>query len=150
MGVDVVVNDEMGPEAPESFRERDATAVVESSVRAVLDDRGVGDGELSVTLLDDRAMAAMNKRWKGREGPTDVLAFPLSEPDQPLVGDVYLGLERAAAQAAEHDESPTRELARLAVHGTLHVLGFDHPEGGREQSEMWRHQERILEGLALQ
>ncbi|MFP4624359.1 MAG: rRNA maturation RNase YbeY, partial [Gemmatimonadota bacterium] len=109
----------------------------------------VEEGELSLTLLDDPAMAALNRRWKGRSGPTDVLAFSLHEPGQPIMGDVYLSVERAAAQAAELGEPPARELARLAVHGTLHVLGWDHPELGREGSEMWRHQERILAGLGM-
>ncbi len=68
-------------------------------------------------------------------------------PDEPPVGDIYLGTERAIEQAAEQGEPPARELARLAVHGTLHVLGYDHPETDRESSEMWRHQERIVTGL---
>jgi probable rRNA maturation factor len=89
----------------------------------------------------------MNREWKGRDAPTDVLAFPLHEPGQPPLGDVYLGFDRAAAQAAELGEPRERELARLAIHGTLHVLGWDHPEEGRESTEMWAHQERILKGL---
>lgn len=125
----------------------DPVAPVERAVSATLADRGVAVGTLSVTLLDDVAMAAMNRQWKGREGPTDVLAFALHDDGDPIVGDVYLGVERATAQAAEVGEPVDRELARLAIHGTLHVLGWDHPEEGREESEMWDHQERILDGL---
>lgn len=125
----------------------DARVVVERAARAALRDRGIEEGELSVTLLDDAAMAAMNQQWKGREGATDVLAFALHAEEQPLMGDVYVGVERAAVQAAELDEPVVRELARLVIHGTLHVLGFDHPEEEREASEMWSHQERILDGL---
>jgi probable rRNA maturation factor len=126
-----------------------AERVVERAVLAVLADRDVARAELSVTLLDDAGMAALNREWKGRDSPTDVLAFPLHEEGDPPVGDIYLGAERAADQGAVVGESTERELARLAIHGTLHVLGWDHPEDGRESSEMWSHQERILAGLEL-
>lgn len=124
-------------------------ALVERAARAALEDRGVEEGELSITLFDDAAMAGMNQEWKDREGPTDVLAFSLGGDSEPLMGDVYIGVERAAAQAAELDEPFSRELARLTIHATLHVLGWDHPEEKREESEMWRHQERILAELAI-
>lgn len=126
-----------------------ATAVVERAARATAADRGVVDGELSLTLLDDAAMTGLNRDWLDRDRPTDVLAFALHGPDEPPVGDIYLGVERAIEQAAERGERPARELARLAVHGTLHVLGYDHPEVDRESSEMWQHQERIVAGLEV-
>lgn len=124
-----------------------AVAVVERAARATLMDRGTAEGALSITLADDAAMTAMNRQWKGREEPTDVLAFALHGEDEPLVGDVYVGVERAVEQAADHGEPLRRELARLAIHGTLHTLGWEHPEEDRESSEMWEHQERILAGL---
>lgn len=127
----------------------DARGVVERAARATAADRGVEDGELSLTLLDDEAMTTLNRDWLDRDRPTDVLAFALHGPDEPPVGDIYLGIERAAEQAAEQGETPARELARLAVHGTLHVLGFDHPEADRESSEMWQVQERIVAGLEV-
>jgi probable rRNA maturation factor len=128
---------------------RAAERLVERAVLAVLADRGVASAELSVTLLDDEAMAALNREWKGLDSPTDVLSFPLHEEGGAPIGDIYLGAERAAEQGAAVGESTERELARLAIHGTLHVLGWDHPEDGRESSEMWVHQERILAGLEL-
>ena len=128
----------------------DGEAVVEQAARATAADRGVEEGELSLTLLDDDAMAALNRDWLERDGPTDVLAFALHGAGEAPVGDIYLGVDRAVAQAAEEEEPPRRELARLAVHGTLHVLGYDHPESGREQSEMWQHQERIVAELELE
>ncbi len=95
-------------------------------------------------------MAALNREWKGRDAPTDVLAFALHEDGEPPLGDVYVGAERAVAQAADLGDSATRELARLAIHGTLHVLGWDHPEDDREASEMWEHQEAILDALGVE
>lgn len=124
--------------------------LVERAIRAVLEDREVGDAQLSVTLLDDAAMAALNREWKGVDAPTDVLAFPLYAEGESPVGDVYLGAERAAEQGAAVGESAARELARLAIHATLHILGWDHPDEGRESSEMWAHQERILDGLGVE
>lgn len=144
MAVELLVNAAEGVEGLDSAR-----PVVERAVRAVLDDAGVADGELSVTLLDDPGMAEMNRQWKGRQGATDVLAFSLHGEGEPLLGDVYLGVDRAADQARTHGETVARELARLAVHGTLHVLGHDHPEEEREDSEMWRLQERIVGGIDL-
>lgn len=137
---------DVNPEAPGAA---EAAALVERAVRAALTDRQVADAELSVTLLDDAAMTQMNREWKGRESPTDVLAFALHEPGTAPLGDIYVGFERAGAQASEAGESRERELCRLAIHGTLHVLGFEHPEEGREATEMWAHQERILTGLEV-
>jgi probable rRNA maturation factor len=118
--------------------------VVERAVRAVLRDRGVSEAEFSVTLLDDDGMAALNREWKGRDVATDVLAFALHEDGEPPLGDVYLGADRAVEQGEAEGEPIVRELARMTIHGTLHVLGFDHDEVDREASELWRHQERIL------
>jgi probable rRNA maturation factor len=128
----------------------ETAALVEGAVRAATTAEGVSDAELSLTLMDDEAMASLNLRWKERDAPTDVLAFSLHGPGEPPEGDIYLGVERAAAQAEELGESRDRELARVAIHGTLHVLGWDHPERGREASEMWERQERILEGLGVE
>jgi probable rRNA maturation factor len=124
-----------------------AERLVAAAARAVLADFGVVEAELSITLLDDDQMAALNREWKGRDEPTDVLAFPLYEEGEAPVGDIYLGVERGAEQGAAEGETVPRELARLAIHGTLHVLGFDHPEEEREGTVMWAHQERILDGL---
>lgn len=128
----------------------DDAGVVERAARATVADRGVEDGALSLTLLDDRAMATLNRDWLNGDGATDVLAFALHDPDEPPIGDIYLGVERAVAQARAAEEPASRELARLAVHGTLHVLGWDHPEVDREQSEMWEHQERIVAALGIE
>lgn len=127
---------------------RDAVEIVERAARAALLARGVHDGELSVTLLGDRAIAELNRVWLGHEGPTDVIAFTLHESGEPPLGDVYIGIRQASRQAGALGVDPKEELARLAIHGTLHVLGFDHPAGAdRTSGPMWREQERILAGL---
>lgn len=103
------------------------------------------DAELSITLLDDAGMAAMNAQWLQHDGPTDVISFPLFEPGEPVVGDVYIGFDQVVRHARENAVRVREELARVAVHGALHVLGHDHPEGpGRVRSAMWRLQEAIV------
>ncbi|MBI4540025.1 MAG: rRNA maturation RNase YbeY [Gemmatimonadetes bacterium] len=103
------------------------------------------DGEVSVTLVDDRTIALLNRRYLRRRGPTDVIAFALHEPGAPVLGDVYIGVDQAMRQAAELGVAPHEELVRLAVHGVLHVLGYDHPEGAeREESQMARRQEVLV------
>lgn len=119
--------------------------------------RGVLAGErrratVSVTFLGKRAMRTLNRRWKRHDGPTDVISFALPGMAGPgaeeLVGDVYLCPEVAAREARRRALALREELCRLVIHGTLHVLGWDHPEGeGRERSAMWRKQERYLERL---
>ncbi len=110
--------------------------------------RQVVDGEISLTLLGDAAIADLNRRYLRHEGPTDVIAFALYGEGEAPVGDVYVGYEQAVRQAAENGVPLEQELARLAVHGTLHVLGEEHPEGeDRLESGMWSLQERIVAGL---
>ena len=107
------------------------------------------DADLSVTFLGLLTMRRLNRRYKGRDEPTDVIAFALETPDRRTVGDVYLCAAVAARQARRHGVSRREELIRLVVHGILHVLGHDHPDGaGRTASPMWRRQERYVERLA--
>jgi len=125
-----------------------APSVVRRVVRAVLrGERRVA--RVSVTFLGLERMRRLNLRYKGVDRPTDVLAFTLDQPGGPPVGDVYVCARVAAREARARDLSVREELIRLVVHGTLHALGHDHPEGpGRERSAMWRRQERYVEALA--
>lgn len=119
-----------------------------SAVEAALRTEAYDDAEISLTLLADAAIAALNERYLDHEGPTDVLSFTLHEPGESPLGDVYIGWEQALRQAERLDVPAAEELVRLAVHGTLHVLGHDHPAGeAREASEMWTLQERIVRSL---
>jgi len=86
-------------------------------------------------------------RCTGRRGLTDVIAYSLPQPDGRLLGDVYISPD-AAAGATRNGAGLREELIRLAVHGTLHVLGYDHPDGaGRTRSRMWQLQERYVKRL---
>ena len=104
---------------------------------------------ISVTFLGRDSMRRLNARHKGRDRPTDVLAFALSGPGAEVIGDVYVCAWVARREARARGIPLREELVRLVVHGTLHVLGREHPEGPeRTRSAMWRRQERYVEALA--
>jgi len=89
-------------------------------------------------------MRRLNRRATGHRGLTDVIAYALPQPDGTLLGDVYI-CPAAAAREMKNGGRMDEELVRLVVHGTLHVLGYDHPHGpGRTRSAMWRRQERYV------
>jgi probable rRNA maturation factor len=103
-------------------------------------ERAPAGSHVDITLLSAAAMRRLNRRATGRRGLTDVLAYALPQPDGSIQGDVYISPDAAKFERAE--------LVRLAVHGTLHVLGYDHPDGpGRMRCRMWRLQERYVDKL---
>lgn len=121
--------------------------VLEQAVRHTVDREGGEVVEISLALLGDDDIRELNQRFLGHDRPTDVIAFTLGE-DAERVGDVYVGVDQARRQAAELGVPVDQELVRLAVHGTLHVLGHDHPEGeDRYDSPMFVLQERIVAEL---
>jgi probable rRNA maturation factor len=104
---------------------------------------------VSITFLGRDTMRRLNAVHKGRPTPTDVLSFALADPRGTTVGDVYICPWVARREARARAIPLRQELIRLIVHGTLHALGRDHPEGdGRTRSAMWRRQERYVETLA--
>lgn len=120
---------------------------LERAVRRVLEAEGCRAAEVSVALMSDPDVQELNRRWLDRDHPTDVIAFSLGEAGE-VVGDVYIGYEQAERQAADHGVPLAEELVRLAVHGTLHVLGHDHPDGEeRTASPMFALQERLVREL---
>ena len=140
MGFTIHVNTADRPDVP--------AALLRDAVRLALETGGVETGEVSLTLQSDDEIQGLNREYLGRDRPTDVIAFALHDDGQPVLGDVYVGYDRAVAQARELGIALTEELARLAIHGTLHVLGHDHAEGAaREESEMFHIQESVLRTL---
>lgn len=100
---------------------------------------------LSVTFVGRRRIATLNHRHLGHTGATDVISFGFRDPAGAILGDVYICPEVAAANARRFGRPVREELLRLVIHGTLHVLGHDHPEGeARVTSPMWRRQETLL------
>jgi probable rRNA maturation factor len=112
----------------------------------IMKDQGVENYALSITFTDDEEITRINRESLGRDCPTDVIAFDLSEEGLPLdrVGDVYISLDTALANSERFEVSQSEELLRLVVHGTLHVLGYEDLSSS-ERSEMEKLQERIVE-----
>ena len=115
---------------------------------AVLRAEKVREADISITFVSNRSIAALNRRHLGHTGPTDVISFELGQVSgAPVVGDVYIAPDVARVNARELGIPVAEELARLVVHGTLHVLGYTHPEGSHDDriaSPMWKRQERLL------
>lgn len=122
-------------------------AAIVDVARSALRAERVKHALLSITLLNKRAMARMNEEHLGHRGATDVISFGFrrAADSDPVVGDIYIAPEVARANAREAKVPIREEIARLVVHGTLHVLGYDHPEDEQRQSSpMWRRQEIII------
>lgn len=113
----------------------------------MLDAEGAGPAAVSVTFLTGPAMRGLNRRTLGRDRATDVIAFRLQHPGT-ITGDIYICPTAARRSARARRVSAREELLRLVVHGVLHVLGYDHPEGAsRTGSRMWGLQERYVRAL---
>ena len=122
-------------------------ALVRRVVESVLEAEGRW-GLVSVTFLGRDSMRRLNAAHKGHDRPTDVLTFTLGGPKGQVIGDVYICPWVARGEARARGIPLREELIRLVVHGTLHALGREHPEGpDRTRSAMWRRQERYVEAL---
>jgi probable rRNA maturation factor len=124
-----------------------ARPAVAEIARAALRAEKVRDALVSITFVDAATIARMNRTHLGHAGLTDVISFQFNrvKRSDAVIGDVYICPTVAKQNAAERHTSAREEIVRLVVHGVLHVLGYDHPDGrGRETSPMWRRQERIV------
>ena len=119
---------------------------------------GPEEAEVSLMLVDDQRIHALNKEYRGVDRPTDVLSFALQEDmeDEPdaafeddMLGDIVISAERAKEQAEEYGHSFEREIVYLAVHGTLHLLGYDHEEE-KDKQEMRSKEEEVMAILRLE
>ena len=125
-------------------------ARAEAAAERVLRAERIRDARVSVTFVSDRRMAALNWRHLRHRGPTDVISFGFAPTISggELTGDIYIAPAVARRNALAHGERIRDELLRLVVHGTLHVVGFDHPDGeARYVSRMWRRQEQLMRAL---
>jgi len=114
--------------------------------------------EVSIVLANDEYIHQLNRQYRGKDCPTDVLSFALNEgeevevidgPAEVLLGDIIISLETTARQAQEYGHSLERELAYLTVHGMLHLLGFDHMTE-EDKQEMRQEEEYVLGLLGIQ
>jgi probable rRNA maturation factor len=102
---------------------------------------------ISIAFVGRTAMARVNQKYLGHRGPTDVISFGFASGGErgAIIGDIYICPDVARVNARSQGIAVADELVRLVVHGTLHVLGYDHAEDERRmRSPMWRKQEKIL------
>ncbi|MCC6745671.1 MAG: rRNA maturation RNase YbeY [Acidobacteria bacterium] len=114
-------------------------AIAEATIAAA----GHPGRELAVTITNDRRLHLLNRQYRGKDKPTDVLSFPYDEPCGPI-GDVVVSIDRARAQAEEKGHGLQRELEILVLHGSLHVCGYDHET---DDGEMDRIEKRLRKRL---
>lgn len=124
-----------------------SAARVRDLVEATLGAERIRNAMISVTFVGRTTIAHMNAEYLRHKGATDVISFGMGRdaPGMPAVGDIYICTDVAKQNAKRNGIALSKELARLVVHGTLHVAGYEHPDDeSRTQSDMWKRQERIL------
>lgn len=150
--IDIV--DETGSVSEEMLKE------VENLLQFAAEREGVqGQAEVSVTIVSNDDIHQINKEYRGKDAPTDVISFALEEEGEgeieivgaempPVLGDIIISADRTREQAEEYNHSFKRELGFLAVHGFLHLLGYDHMTK-EEEEEMFTKQKELLDAYGL-
>ena len=110
---------------------------------------GLNRAELSIVLVSDAQIRRLNKLYRNKDKPTDVLSFPIGEKVNGwlILGDVVISVDTAKRQAQEFGYSLEKELKRLLVHGLVHLLGYDHELGGEEEKKFFELEEFVLREL---
>jgi len=142
--IDVVIESARWQKAPR------AASVVRRAIAAAAPARA-RRAELSVILTSDRAIRSLNRRWRGRDKPTNVLSFPAPAPARGAprhLGDIVLAYETVAREARSQGKPLDHHIAHLALHGFLHLLGYDHESHGQAET-MERRERRILARLGV-
>jgi len=127
-----------------------AKMVVRRAVRAAAAALSTSGAELAIVLSDDSAVRLLNRQWRGIDKATNVLSFPTETPDgePPLIGDIVLAYETIAREARSEGKPFAHHLAHLAVHGFLHLKGYDH-QRNEDAEAMEEIERRILRRLAI-
>ena len=140
-------------------RPRGTRLLVRRCCHAVLDEENFdGNAEVSVTFVDNEKIHELNLKHRNIDRETDVLSFPLGEngvydvdldTGAKLLGDIVISIPKAMEQAEEYNHSLQREIGFLTVHSMLHLLGYDHVDGGLQQVHMREKEETVLTKLGL-
>lgn len=127
-------------------------------IAVLVEEKFEDPAEISVTFTDDDRIHALNKEFRGIDRSTDVLSFPLGENGEydtnyttgaKMLGDIVISIPHAMNQAEEYGHSLQREIGFLTVHSMLHLLGYDHVNGGLEEVRMREKEETVLTHLGL-
>ena len=127
-------------------------------IAVLVNEQFEGSAEISVSIVDDEQIHALNKEYRNVDRSTDVLSFPLgvdgvydinNDTGAQMLGDIVISIEHAQKQAELYGHSFDREIAFLTVHSMLHLLGYDHEAGGLELVRMREKEEAVLTQLGL-
>lgn len=139
-------------------KRRVSLAKVKKTAQALLAAVGEPTSSLSISIVGDRAIRSLNCNHRGKDRATDVLSFPLFEPkmlrrrdpgvSERLLGDIVISLDTAARQAKAYDASLESEVARLLIHGVLHLMGHDHEKPG-ERRRMEAEERRLAAAIGM-
>ena len=150
----IITNDQNTVKIPTGIR-----MLIRRCCNAVLvNENFKGSAEISVTIVDDESIHALNLQHRGIDRSTDVLSFPLgvdgvydlnNDTGAQMLGDIVISIEHAIKQADLYGHSLYREIAFLTVHSMLHLLGYDHEPGGMELVKMREKEEAVLTQLGL-
>jgi len=132
MDIQIQNDQEIHPVDSQKFKKR---------VEKIIRELGRQDAELSILLVDDEKIRQLNRQYRKLDSATDVLSFPQTEGEpgefiSHILGDVVISVETARSQATEHRLSLEQELVLLLIHGTLHLLGYDHERSPKEEKIM--------------
>ena len=117
-----------------------------------------GSAEVSVTLVDNPYIQSLNKQYRNKDVPTDVLSFPMGkdgkyeidpETNAQILGDIIISMEKVVEQCELYSHTMRREIAALTAHGLLHLLGYDHEKGGLDKMHMKEREEKVLDLLGF-
>jgi len=123
LSVDVLV------QSPQWKAQRGAIAAVRKAINAAADQISAPGGDIAVVLTNDAAIRKLNKQWRGIDKPTNVLSFPAPQGGTmrgPALGDIVIAYETLARESRDEGKAPVHHLSHLAVHGFLHLMGYDH------------------------
>ena len=145
--IDVIVRSARWRERPT------AKTIVKKAVFAAAIAASTRPIELAIVLSDDSAIRALNRNWRGKNAPTNVLSFPAATPGKarsasPYLGDIVIADQTTAREAVAEGKPFNHHLTHLAIHGFLHLLGYDH-ENDRDAQTMERLERKILKRLAI-
>ena len=150
----IISNDQKKVKIPRGIR-----LLIRRCCHAVLEEEGFEDkAEISVRFVDNDTIHELNKKYRNIDRETDVLSFPLGEngvydtnldTGAKVLGDIVISVEKAVEQASMYNHSLQREIGFLTVHSMLHLLGYDHENGGIEEVHMREKEETVLTKIGL-
>jgi probable rRNA maturation factor len=156
-GRQAAISIEVLVQSPKWKAEPRAAAIVRKAIRTAAIAASTPRAELAIVLTDDSAIKALNRDWRGQDKPTNVLSFPAANPRGPKrassatflsLGDVVIAFETTAREARADRKALKHHLAHLAVHGFLHLIGYDHDKD-RDARKMESLEVAILAGLGV-